>query len=409
MASRRNDGWLRGCHDKRGDPSMSHRRLHRFLLPVILILCLFSATDFGGSLTDSLPASGGGDPRLALLPAVATLAAVGDTIMHTPVLAAAWDPVTRTYDFRPMFQEMQPLMSQADLTMAVLETNLAGPATGYTGYPSFNTPDQIADALAWAGVDILFTAHNHMLDRGLPGIFRTVGYLDRLGLGHVGSAKTADPAARIAWKDVHGIRFAFLSYTTATNGLTVPASSLWAANLYTPQAMVADVAKARENGAEIIVCALHSGTEYLRKPDQQQLTVTREMADAGVDIILGSHPHVIQPITYLKGPRGEAFAAYSLGNLISNQRWRYSDCGLMLFIVAAREPGGTARVARVSWLPFWVHRYAKDGMPRFRVLPIDDARLAIYARDNLLSEADRQRLREVWQETKELIGYGSGE
>lgn len=388
---------------------MSRRRLHRLLLTIILVLCLFSATGLGGSLTDSLPASGSGDPRLALLPAVATLAAVGDTIMHTPILAAAWDPVAGTYDFRPMFQEMQPLMSRADVTTAVLETNLAGPATGYAGYPSFNTPDQIADALTWAGADVLFTAHNHMLDRGLPGIFRTVDYLDRLGLGHVGSAKTSDPAARIAWKNVNGIRFAFLSYTTATNGLTVPASSRWSANLYTRQAMTADVARARESGAEIIVCALHSGTEYLRKPDLQQLTVAREMVGAGVDIVLGSHPHVIQTMAYLKSPRGEAFAAYSLGNLISNQRWRYSDCGLMLFITVVREPGGVAGVAQVTWLPFWVHRYEKNGLIRFRILPIDRARLEVYAGDTLLTEADRRRLGEVWQETKELMGYSSGE
>ena len=382
---------------------MHLRRLHYLLLGgIILVLA-------GGLIAARLvwPRPG---PAVRAAPAPATirLVAVGDTLIHQPEITAAWDPAARTYDFRPFFTELKPLLEEADLATAVLETTLGGPASGYTGYPRFNSPDQIADALQWAGVDVVFTAHNHMLDRGRQGLFRTLEYLDRLGLAHVGSARTPDPAARMVLKEANGIKVAFLAYTTATNGLPVPAESPWAVNLYRPEIVAEDVARAREAGADVVVCALHAGVEYQRQPVPEQRRIVDELLVAGVDVVLGSHPHVIEPLELraVSGPDGTsktAFVVYSLGNLLSNQRWRYSDCGLLVSLTLVKEPGGPARLAGTGWQALWVHKYLAGGRVKYRILPVDGR----YDEDVLLTPADRRRLAEVREETALLLGTAS--
>ena len=342
-------------------------------------------------------------------PTLVRLVAVGDIIMHAPIIAAARDERTGTYDFRPVFAEIEPFLSRADLAVAVLETTLGGAGRGFTGYPRFNSPDQIAEALLWAGVDVAFTAHNHMLDQGIEGLFRTVDRLDGLGLAHVGSAGTPDPAARVVLKEAGGIRFAFLSYTTSTNGLPVPAGRSWAVNLYDRELVRGDVAAARRAGAEIVVCALHAGVEYQRQPDQGQRDIAAAMVEAGVDVVLGSHPHVIEPVetrsyTGPDGIRRTAFIAYSLGNLVSNQRRRYTDCGLMVTLTAAKEQGRPARIIRACWRPLWVHKYESGGRFRFRILPVYAPSSSPYAGDESLAPAHRERLAQVWEETLDLLG-----
>lgn len=382
---------------------MHAMRLRPFLL-CVLVLSLAASLLATGLLQD-LPAIG----PPAVEPATAILVAVGDTLVHTPEISAAWDGKTQAHDFRPMFALLKPALEQADLATAVLETTLGGSASGYTGYPRFNSPDQIADALQWAGIDVVATAHNHMLDLGGKGLFRTIDYLDRIGLAHVGSARTPDPLARIVLKETNGIRFAFLAYTTLTNGLPIPAAQPWSVNLYSQKAMTADVNLARQTGADIIVCALHTGTEYLRQPEPAQRVIAEQLIQAGVDVVLCSHPHVIRPLelrtwTQPDGSARTAFIAYSLGNLLSNQRQRYSDCGLIVWITATRGPDGKARVAAARWQPHWVHKYSANGRSQFRIIPVEAATAAAYADDRSFTAADRQRLAQVWEETVALIG-----
>ncbi|MGE5598791.1 MAG: CapA family protein [Bacteroidota bacterium] len=349
------------------------------------------------------------EPAVAPAPVTVTLVAVGDTLVHTPEIAAAWDARAKTYDFRPFFALLRPILSGADLATAVLETTLGGPEGGYTGYPRFNSPDQIAEALQWAGVDVVFTAHNHVMDRGIKGVWRTIETLDRLGLAHVGTARTPDPAARVLLREVRGVKFAFLAYTTSTNGLPVPPAQAWAVNLYDPGRVGEDVAYARRAGAEIVVCAVHYGIEYQRRPDAAQRAVVDLLLAAGVDVVLGSHPHVIQPVELrvLPSPDGggrTAFIAYSLGNLVSNQRQRYTDCGLLVTLEAARGPGGAVRLTRAQWQPFWVHKYQAAGRPAYRIIPVDaTAAAAVPADDPLLTREDRRRMAEVWEETAALL------
>lgn len=338
-----------------------------------------------------------------------TLVAVGDVIIHSPMLTAAWEPRLRIYDYRPMFRHVKPDLQGADMAVAVLETVLGAGIAEYSGYPRFNSPDAVAEALQWAGVDLVFTAHNHMLDHGTEALFRTVSQLDRIGMGHAGSAKSDAAKARVALMEANGVKVAFLSYTTITNGFSVPASMPWAVNLYSQRAMADDVAAARDAGADFVIAALHAGVEYQRIPDASQRKIADQMVDAGVDIILGSHPHAVQPYEIRRvarpdGSEKEAYIFYSLGNFVSNQMWRFSDCGLMVWLSLAKLPGEPPKVSGMHWHPVWVHCYRPNGSDRrYRVLPIDERGAAAYAEDDSLTEANRQRIQQVWDETMELL------
>lgn len=378
-----------------------------------VVFCIFFLGSSSAAVLTS-PHSGAGRPdplpmeQPARMPGVATLVAVGDTIVHSPMMTAAWDPKLKSYDFRPMFQHVRADIEGADLGVGVLETVLGAGVAPYSGYPRFNSPDAVADALQWAGLDVVFTAHNHMLDHGTQALFRTLDHLDSIGLDHVGSARKPLPELRMVMRRANGVKIAFLSYTTITNGFPVPASMPWAVNLYHKEIMAADVARARAAGADFVVAALHAGVEYQRRPDASQRKVIDEMVAAGVDVVLGSHPHAVQPFETrrVKNPDGsekEAVVFYSLGNFISNQIWRYSDCGLIVWLTLAKQPDGPPRLAGLHWHAVWVHRHISDGRRRYRVLPVDERGSAAYVHDKLLTPADRERMQQVWEETRDLL------
>jgi poly-gamma-glutamate capsule biosynthesis protein CapA/YwtB (metallophosphatase superfamily) len=335
------------------------------------------------------------------------LVAVGDVIIHQPITTSAWDKEKGYYDFRPIFEPMIHILREADLCVAVLETVLAGEkARGYSGYPMFNSPDVVADALKWAGVDLVFTAHNHILDRGEMGVLRTIKVLNSLGLHHVGANPGPDPSTRVAVLNVKGIRLAFLSYTTATNGIPTPEGKNWLVHRFDSSSIQMDIQRARRLGAEAIICALHAGAEYKREPDSEQLEAVNLLMKYGVDVVLGSHPHAVQPVAYWRLDTGEVprlgFVAYSLGNFLSNQRWRYSDSGLLVRLKIKRQRRFSGvTVAGVETIPIWVHKYRRKGKHQYRILPITDG--DFNPQDALLTPEDRWRIEQVWQDTKETI------
>ncbi|MEW5761711.1 MAG: CapA family protein [Bacillota bacterium] len=331
-------------------------------------------------------------------PAVITLAAVGDLLMHMPVVNAARDGQSGTYDFSAIFAPVRPYISFPDFAIANLETRLAGAARGYCGYPLFNTPAQLAYDLRKAGVDLVATANNHSLDMGWDGIVQTLDNLDAAGVAHVGTYRNATEKATPFIADVHGVRVAILNYTASTNGLPVPPGKDFAVNILDPQVVVAEARAARRMDADLVVAILHFGNEYQRWPTQEQRQLARELCAGGVDVIIGSHPHVVQPIERLTVMRnGKTYGcvvAYSLGNFISNQRWRYSDSGIVLYLRIEKDHHGT-RIRSVEYLPVWVQKKAVAGRWIYRVLPVTPD---IPAAATSLTDPERQRMAEVWEE-----------
>lgn len=344
-------------------------------------------------------------PTAAVSQAV-TLTAVGDVVMHLPIVNSCYNATDNTYDFRSVFTEIAPELEQTDLAVGVLETPLAGPESKYTGYPSFNSPGAIADALQWAGVDLVFLAHNHCLDRGVAGLQKTMAYLDRIGLPYTGCNASPDQK-RYRMMDIKGVKLAFLSYTTTTNGIRLPAGKEWMVNLFDYSKITADITDAKRNGADGIVFAIHTGTEYQRVPSLEQQDMVQHLLALGVDIVLGSHVHVIQPLELrnifipASGTIKTCFIAYSLGNFLSNQRWRYSDCGLMVQMKLERLLGQTGiSVTGENHRPLWVNCFTKDGKLYYRIKPV---REKADFEDPDLDTAGRARMLQVWEETAALI------
>jgi hypothetical protein len=333
-----------------------------------------------------------------------TIAAVGDVLPHLPIINSVRDSKTASYDFAPIFAPIAPYLRAADYTVANLETRFVGLEAGYTGYPRFNTPGELAYVLKGAGIDLVATANNHSLDFGWDGIVKTLDKLDQAYLAHVGTARSTTEKSKPFIATVRGINIAFLNYTQSLNGLRTPEEHPYAVNVLDVDTVSADAATARLYGADLVIALLHYGDEYEREPSEAQTEVSQELLSRGVDVIIGSHPHVVQPITHIFEYSGfkvtDKFIIYSLGNFVSAQRWRYSDSGIVAYLQIEKR-GLRTYVTGVSYLPVYVQLGALAGRTTYRILPVlpglePDS-------DVPLTTADRQRMAAVWEELRPLL------
>ena len=256
------------------------------------------------------------------------ISAVGDIMVHKMQLDAQYNSTTKEYDFTNNFKYVAPYIQRADLALANLETTLAGQARIFTGYPMFNTPDALADALKGAGFDVISTSNNHTYDRGKDGVIRTIEVLEDRGLDVIGTRKTVeDESFKII--DVKGIQVGLSAYTYETpssngqkalNGIPVSRDAQELIDSFNYQQLERDISKMvqrtelmRDRGAEVVVFFMHWGTEYARQPNTYQKQIAEALVDAGVDIIFGSHPHVIQPIELISTSSGrQGVVVYSM-------------------------------------------------------------------------------------------------
>ncbi|MCR2802935.1 CapA family protein [Paenibacillus soyae] len=326
---------------------------------------------------------------------------VGDIMSHTPQLPGAYDAELDAYDFTPFFEEVKPIFEDGDWVMANLETPIAGKDYGYTGYPTFNAPVELAQALKAAGFNLLSTANNHSLDKGEKGLLRTLEHLKELGLQSVGTAASPEEAETLVFSEQNGIKMGLLSYTYGTNGILIPDGKPYLVNLIDETKIKSDIQRLRDGGADIVTVALHFGNEYQTTPSEEQKRLARALVAAGADIIAGSHPHVIQPYEVVEtpGPDGQtkkALIIYSMGNFISNQRGDSKDYGV-IFKVGIRKnvTEGVTELTEIEAIPTWVHRYKPDRSYRYRVLPVeqtlaerDDELLSGTIYDQLSSDFD---------------------
>lgn len=274
--------------------------------------------------------SGGGDGRDAAVsaapaspssspvrPTTLTVAAAGDLFVQPALVAQAKSDAQAAgrdgYDFSQIMAAIVPTVQAADVAICHIEQPL-GPAEGpFTGFPIFNAPVELADDAATAGFDTCSTASNHTLDYGPDGVTRTLDNLDRVGLRHTGSARSAREAATPNLVQVGGVKIAQLSYTFSLNGIERPPGQPWIANLIDPKAILAEAHRAKTEGAEIVIASLHWGTEYQNAADEGQIGLANQLlASPDIDLIIGMHAHVVQPFEKI----GDKWVAYGLGNLL---------------------------------------------------------------------------------------------
>ena len=325
-----------------------------------------------------------------------TLIASGDVLTHGAVLeqASAYGRrVGQPYDFRPMFADIRPIVAGADLAVCHLEVPLSRTSQDISSWPAFNAPPQLAAALRWAGYDACSTASNHSMDQGPQGVAATLEVMDAAGLGHAGMARNANQADQGTILEVRGLRVGLLSYTYGLNSGRLPPNRRWLVNTIKPRRILTDARAARAAGAQFVVVLLHWGQEYQSTPTPSQREVARRLLAAPeVDLILGHHAHVIQPIQRV----GSKWVAYGMGNSLSNQTPSCCAAGAqdgVLVKVTVAERAGRLRVREVRYVPTWVEH------PSFRIRPVLTA-LA----DRSLSAATRRALQAARDRTTRAVG-----
>jgi poly-gamma-glutamate capsule biosynthesis protein CapA/YwtB (metallophosphatase superfamily) len=292
------------------------------------------------------------------------MAFTGDILIHEQLweTAATHAAGSARFDFRPLFARVRPLIAGADLAICHLETPLSPDDRDLSSYPVFETPSEVAEAIAWAGYDGCSTASNHSLDGGASGVAATLHWLDRAGLGHAGTARSWKEARSVTAYRVKGATVAHLSYSWGFNGFTPDHD--WRANRIVVARVEADVARARKAGADLVVVSVHWGAEYTRTPTPWQ----REVADLltrrrDIDLVVGHHAHVVQPVHREHG----TWVAYGLGNFLSGMTSSLGtsavEDGVILVVKAKRSHRGW-RVSDVSFVPTWVE------YDTWRILPI---------------------------------------
>lgn len=288
-------------------------------------------------------------PELAQLPKhrSATLLFAGDAMMHEAQISASRTQ-SGTHDFSACFTQIRPLIEEADFAVVNFEASLGGKP--YRGYPCFSAPDEYPLALIDAGFDFFLLANNHILDRRDRGLHRTITTLDSLGIPHTGIYH--DVAARDSLVpriiNVNDFKIGLLNYTYGTNGITVQGKAI--VDYINPTKIEADVKATRKAGAEVIAVCIHWGDEYHLLPNASQKAMADKLVAMGVDLIIGSHPHVIQPMEMHPTPDGrQALVVYSLGNLISNMRTTDTRGGALVRVQLERDSTGQACVASADY------------------------------------------------------------
>lgn len=332
-----------------------------------------------------------------------TFSVVGDLMVHSPQFKSA-KIESNNYDFKPVFVEIKPYLEKADFTMGNLETVFAGEERGFSGYPAFNTPDEFLHALKYAGFDLLFTANNHAYDKGKKGLERTIKLIEENDMQFSGTFKSEEEQDFIVIKNINGIKFTVLSYSYLLN-MGIPKENEYLINIIEKRKIRNDILKAKESGLDFVIVYFHFGNEDEHEPSAYQKDIVENAIKYGADIILASHTHTIQPVEIYKPQNSkltESFVTYSLGNFISNQRWRYSDAGVILnFTVSKNIKSDSLFISELNFIPTWVHKSVNKNGSAYKILPAE-----IYGNDlmNLnVMETDKKLMKQSFQDTIEIV------
>jgi poly-gamma-glutamate capsule biosynthesis protein CapA/YwtB (metallophosphatase superfamily) len=328
---------------------------------------------------------------------------VGDLMCHLPQTTNA-KLTNGTYDFNPSFEYIKPYLQDADITIGNLETTFAGTNQPYAGYPAFNSPDEYCTALKNAGFDFLVTANNHSMDTREAGLLRTIDVIKKHNLGYAGTYLNQRDHDSIRIVNVKGVKLGILNYTYGTNGSYPISDHKYMLNVIDSAGIVASVKLAKLNGADIVLVFYHMGLENVTEPTQAQNDAVRFALEAGATLVIGAHPHMIGPTKkiYSEAINDTAFVAYSLGNFLSNQYWRYTDAGVILkLIVQKNYTKKTTTYKDASYLPTWVYR--GDGVKKMHILfPAqwvnDTTKLPPF-----LTNSHKQKMREAFNDTKNIM------
>ncbi len=366
----------------------------------------------------------------------ATIAATGDILLHDRVIKSGLDKATGTYNYDSIFTYLAPYVQQADYAVGNMEGTLCGNKNGfgYSGYPCFNSPDAIVDAAKAAGFDGLLTANNHSYDTSTKGLLRTPEVIATAGLAPIGTVTDAETPNYLV-QDVNGIRVGMVCYTYETprqkgavkclNSIPMKAADAPLINSFNYNdldafytRLEAQISEMNRSGAEAIVMFIHWGDEYKTTPNKWQKQIGQALCDLGVDVIVGGHAHVVQPLevfTSTLDAEHTCLCLYSMGNAVSNIRYSSTrpaetEDGMLFSFTLAKYTDGSVIVESADILSTWVNRHNDaNGKEIFPIIPLDlsvqDWKSAYDLTDSTLSQAKASlsRSQKILQESLDSV------
>lgn len=302
--------------------------------------------------------------------------AIGDVMCHNTNYLGAYNSSTKTYDFMPAFVNVEKHIKKADIAIGNLETTFTGSEVGYSGYPTFNSPEELGIALKNIGVDILSTANNHSMDKGTKGVISTLDKLDKIEINHTGTNRLKEEQDKILVKDVNGIKIAFIAFTYGTNGIRIPEGKEYLVNLIDKDLIKEQIDLAKKQNPDIICASMHWGVEYSQKQSKYQEEMADFLFQNGVDIIIGNHAHVIEPmekrtITLEDGTQKDVFVVYALGNFISGQIQEHTKSTVILDMnITKKGETGKISIDSVDYVPVYCYDRGKGEQNRYILLDV---------------------------------------
>ena len=323
-----------------------------------------------------------------------TLSAIGDIMCHNTQYIDAYNADTDTYDFSYVFENISLYTKTADICIGNLETTFAGEDVGYSSYPTFNTPDELAYELKDIGVDVLSTAGNHALDKGFDGLSRTIDVLNDADISHLGTYKSKEEQDKTLIKYVKGLKIAFVNYTYGTNGIPVPSDKQFCVNLIDENLMKEQIDRAKQEEPDIIIACMHWGTEYKTTQSSTQEDLADFLFKNGVDIILGTHPHVLEPmekrtVTLEDGTTKDGFVIYSLGNFIADQNAEYTRDSIILNLDITKHSDGNVTIDNYDYVPIYMYKDTSKKKQKMKLLDINKT---IYNYENYIDASISEKL-----------------
>lgn len=339
-----------------------------------------------------------------------TMTAIGDVMCHNTQFLDAYQKETDTYDFSYVFDNISHYIKQADISIANLETNFAGKERGYSNYPTFNSPDDLAYNLKDIGLDVISTAGNHCLDMGFSGLSRTIDVLEDAGFAHLGTNKTKEAQDQILFQDVKGVKIAFIDYTYGTNGISVPSDKDFCVNLIDKDLIKKHIEMAKSQNADMIVACMHWGTEYRTTANLEQEELADFLFKNGVDIILGNHPHVLEQmekrtVTLEDGTTKDGFVIYACGNFICDQNAENTRNSIILNLTITKHSNGKITIDKINYIPIYMYKGSSSNLKRMKILDIRQT-LSDYENgiDTSIGESTYNDLKKQLEKIKSIVG-----
>lgn len=377
------------------------------------------------------------DPPITLA-GTASIGSVGDILMHMGVVNSGLQD-DGSYNYDNIFSQIKSYIKRFDYAVANLETTLAGPDyvhytgdVGYSGYPGFNSPDEIVTGLKDAGFNMLLTANNHTYDTRHDGFIRTQQVMLDRGMEYTGTVLDTDDKNYIV-KEINGVKVGMICYTYNTaqtddgkvelNYIPLSKADSKLINTFSYDDLSGfysrldgQMDEMKDAGAEATVIFIHWGTEYRTAPNSSQKKIAQKLCDMGFDVIVGNHPHMVQPVELLESkndPNHKTVCIYSLGNAVSNQRLgnlssvdtAHTEDGVLFGVTFAKYSDGTVILQSVDLTPIWVNLYKEDGKRVYEIVPLDksvsDWKTAFNMTNSQLSQAEAS-----YERTMEIVGEG---